>query len=105
MSTFNKQPGDVLDYDVDMSAWFADLPGDDIQSVTVTVTSDMEATPALVIGPVPHPRTVLFGAEPVSFKVWVGGGTNFTDYKVTCLVSTEQDRVKEVEFFIKVRDK
>lgn len=105
MSNFSKQPGDVLDYDVDMTEWFADLPGDDIQSVTVAVTSDMEANPTLVIGPQPHPRTLLFGGEPVRFKVWVGGGTNFTDYKVTCSVATEQDRVKEVEFIIKVRDK
>lgn len=105
MSVFNKQPGDVLDYDVDMSGWFADLPGDDIQSVQVTVSSLSEPAPTLQIGPAPHPGVVLIGDEPVRFKVWLGGGTNFIDYKVTCLVATEQDRVKEVEFFIKVRDK
>lgn len=105
MSTFNKQPGDVLDYDVDMSGWFADLPGDDIQSVDVTVTSFTEPVPTLQIGPLLHPGVVLLGGQPVRFKVWVGGGTNFTDYKVTCLVRTEQDRAKEVEFLIKVRDK
>jgi hypothetical protein len=105
MATFTKQPGDVYDYDIDMSKWFAEVPGDDIQSVAVTVTSDTEATPTLVAGPSPHPAVVLIGAEPVRFKVWVGGGTNFNDYKVNCLVTTEQDRVKEVEFSIKVRDK
>lgn len=105
MSTFNKQPGDVLDYDVDMSRWFAEIPGDDIQSVEVSVSSFTEATPALVVGPAPHSAVVLIGVQPTRFKVWVGGGTNFTDYKVTCLVRTEQDRAKEVEFLIKVRDK
>lgn len=105
MSTFTKQPGDVLDYDVDMADWFADLPGDDIQSVAVSITSATEATPQLVAGPPPHQRVVLIGAQPTSFKVWLGGGTAFNDYKVNCLVSTEQDRRKEVEFTIKVRDK
>lgn len=105
MSTFTKQPGDVFDYDIDMSKWFTDIPGDDIQSVTVSVSSDTEAPPSLVAGPSPHPQVVLIGAEPVRFKVWIGGGTNFNDYKVSCLVATEQDRVKEVEFIIKVRDK
>lgn len=105
MSVFAKQPGDILDYDVDMSAWFADLSGDDIQSVTVTVTSATEPAPALLVGPIPHPQVLLIGDTPVRFKVWLGGGTAFTDYKITCLVATEQDRVKEVEFTIKVRDK
>ena len=64
-----------------------------------------EAVPKLVIGPAPHQPVILLGDQPVRFKVWVGGGTNFTDYKITCLVRTEQDRTKEVEFTIKVRDK
>lgn len=105
MSVFNKQPGDVLDYDVDMSGWFADIPGDDIQSVDITITSRTEPVPALVVGPAPHPDVVLVGEQPTRFKVWLGGGTDFTDYKVTCLVRTEQDRAKEVEFQIKVRNK
>lgn len=44
------------------------------------------------------------GAEPVRFKVWLGGGTEFVDYVVTCVVITEQDRQKEVEFKVKVRN-
>lgn len=104
MTVFRKQPGDVLDYDVDMSGFFADLPGDDIQSVAVTITAD-EVNPALVVGPMPHPQVQLIGDRPVYFKLWLGGGTNYVDYQVNCLVRTEQDRTKEVEFTIKVRDK
>lgn len=104
MKTFTKQPGDVLDYDVDMGDWFAGIPGDDIQSVAVSVSSDMEAPAALVAGPLPHPVVTLMGATPVSFKLWLGGGSNHVDYIVNCLVRTEQDRVKEVEFKVKVRD-
>jgi len=102
--TFTKQPSDVLDYDVDMSDWFAQVPGDDIERVEVVINSDAEQVPALVAGPVPHPPYVLLGESPKSFKLWLGGGTVYVDYVVTCKVFTEQDRVKEVEFRMKVRD-
>lgn len=104
MKTFQKQPQDVLDYDVDMSAWFAGIPEDDIQSVSLTVTSPMEDPPLLVVSPLPHVKVLLIGERPTAFKVWLGGGTNYCDYVVTCVVSTEQDRQKELEFKIKVRD-
>ena len=105
MTTFTKQPNDVLDYDVVMDEWFASIPQDDIESVVITVTSATEETPALVIGPAPHPDLVLMGANPTRFKLWIGGGTDFTDYKVTLLIKTEQDREKETEIKIKVRDR
>lgn len=104
MYTFQKQPNEVLDYDIDMSAWFLDIPGDDIQSVSITVTAAGEEVPALVLGPGAHPDHLLMGAEPVVFKIWLGGGTEFVDYVVTCVVTTEQDRQKEVEFKVKVRN-
>jgi len=104
MYSFQKQPNEVLDYDVDMSAWFSTIPGDDIQSVNITVTGIGEETPTLQLGPGVHPECLLMGAEPVRFKVWIGGGTNFVDYVITCLVTTEQDRQKEIEFKVKVRD-
>ena len=104
MSAFSKQPREVLDYDVDMSRFLADVPGDDIQSVQIIVESD-ESPPTLVIGPEPHPNYLLIGDTPTRFKVWIGGGTEYKDYKVSCVVKTEQDRTKEVDFVIRVRDK
>lgn len=103
-TTFTKQPRDVLDYDVDMDAWFRSIPGDDIERVEVFITSDAEVQPTLVAGPGIHPEYVLLGANPTRFKLWLGGGTEYVDYVVTCLVFTEQDRCKEVEFRLKVRD-
>lgn len=105
MTTFTKQPNDTLDYDVDMADWFAGIPSDNIQSVEITVASFAETSPALVLGPEPHPAYVLLGANPVRFKIWLGGGTEYVDYVVTCVVKTEQDRVKEVEFTVKVRNR
>lgn len=103
MKVFDKQPRDVLDFDVDMTDWFAGL-GDDIQRVDVSVRSDMEDVPTLVAGPLPHPAVVLLGEPPTRFKVWLGGGTDRTDYIVSCLVATEADRQKEIEFKVRVRD-
>lgn len=105
MQSFDKQPGEVLDYDVTARGFFKKLTGDRIRSVAIAVRSDTEAVPALVVGPSPHPRYVLIGAAPVDFKVWLGGGTNFTQYVVQCTVTTTQDRVFEVEFKVKVRAK
>jgi len=105
MDVFVKQPNDVLDYDVDMSNWFSGIPGDDIQSIEISITSPAEEVPTLIAGGAPHPAFVLMGARPVSFKIWLRGGTHFVDYIVTCVVKTEQDRTKEIEFKIKVRDK
>lgn len=104
VTTFTKQPRDVLDYDVDMSEWFKGSPGDDIERVEISIASDAEAQPTLQVGPGVHPEYVLLGADPTRFKLWLGGGTEYVDYVVTCLVFTEQDRCKEVEFRVKVRD-
>jgi len=105
MSVFTKQPREVLDYDVDLTDWFRETPDDDIEGVEVSVSSFSEQPPALEIGPAPHNPVVLLGANPTRFKVWIGGGTDGMDYTVTCVIRTEQDRVKEVEFKIKVRDR
>lgn len=105
MDTYVKQPNDVLDYDVDLSLWFAETPEDDIESVVLTITTVSDEVPALITGPGIHPDYVLMGANPKRFKIWVGGGTDFVDYKISCLIKTEQDRVKEHEIKIKVRDR
>lgn len=105
MDVFTQQPNEVLDYDVDMSAWFESVPGDDIESVQISISSLTEDSPTLVAGPGVHPEHVIMGSEPTRFKVWIGGGTDRVDYIVTCVVLTEQDRTKEIEFKIKVRNK
>lgn len=102
---FNKQSAEVLDYDIDLVDWFLDEPTDDIDSVVVTISSTQEDIPTLVLGPGAHPDTTLIGIPAYSFKIWLGAGTNGVKYKVTSLVTTDQGRVKEVELYIKVRDK
>lgn len=104
MQTFKKQPQDVLDFDVNLTDWFSTVPGDNISSVAISVELfDDDLTP-LVYGALPHPGYTLMGANPVRFKLWLSGGSDGFIYKVTCLISSEQDRVKEMEFKIKVND-
>lgn len=103
-TTFTKQPADILDYDVDMADWFSSIPGDDIERVDISIASAAETEPTLIAGPLPHPAYVLMGANPTRFKIWLGGGTQYVDYVVTCRVYTAQDRLKEIEFRVKVRD-
>lgn len=104
MKKFKKQPNDVLDYDVDMATWFSKISVDNIARVEISIRSDGEGIPTLTVGTDVHPSHVLIGANPVAFKIWLGGGTSYIDYIVTCIVYTEQDRQKEVEFTVKVVD-
>lgn len=104
MISFKKQPHEILDYDIDMTSWFSGIPSDNINSVEIIITADGEVLPTLINPPEDHPSYTLIGANPVVIKLWLGGGTNFINYKVTCRVRTEQDRLKEVDFMIKVQD-
>lgn len=104
MDVFLKQPNDVLDYDIDLTPWFEGIPGDSVASVDVSVSSINEPVPTLVVGPLPHPKYILMGNDPTVFKLWIGGGTDRREYKVTCVVKTVKDRTKEVDFKIKVRN-
>ena len=37
-------------------------------------------------------------------KVWVGGGTDGTTYKITATVTTQGNRVKQAEIKVKVKE-
>lgn len=104
MQSFPKQPHDVLDYDIDMSNWFADIPQDDINDVVITVDNDDDDESPIIIGPPGHSPFTIMGNPAWRIKIWIAGGSDQTDYVVTVVVGTEQDRKKEVEFKLKVRD-
>lgn len=101
METRVKQPAEVVDYDVDMREWFKLLPGDSIASATVEIDQtddpdDLEAGPGV------QPETVLAGSSPKICKVWLGGGRDGVDYKVTVTLTTNGGRVEEVDFIVQV---
>jgi len=101
--TMKKQPSEVMDYDVDMIDFFSALPNDYITSVAVTIDAT-GATPDVVLGPGSQPVYQLLGSPAKSFKIWTGGGVSGTKYKITAIATTFEGRLKETEFFVRVKD-
>lgn len=88
LGTFRQQPADTLDYDIDFSQWLP--PGDVITAATVAV----EPTSMTVTRVISSPRV----------KVWCSEGDNGVSYKITVTATTNDGRVKQVEFKLKVRE-
>lgn len=86
---FEKQPDEVLDYDIDFAEWIPD--GDVVSSATIT------SSPAgLTVGTVG-----VFGSY---LKVWISEGVDGTTYKLEVTATTQGGRVKQAEFLMKVRE-
>lgn len=90
LGSFSKQPVEVLDYDIDCSDWL--VSDDVVASATATVTGGA----GLVVDSV-------FVASP-RIKVWLSGGTNGLSYKITVTITTDDGRIKQVEFRVRVKD-
>lgn len=89
LGTVIKQPADVLDYDIDFERWLTD--GDALSSAVAVVDDD-----GLTIDDVTVIGTVV--------KVWVSGGEDGATYKITATATTNDGRVKEEDFRIRVRN-
>ncbi len=90
MNLFQKQPADQLDYDLDFSDW---------------LTSTDTITGAVAVSSVPTELQVLSVAISGSnVKIWIAGGVTGSTYKVTSTISTDEGRIKELEFKIRVRE-
>lgn len=84
IATFEIQPSEVLDYDVDYASWLAD--GDTITSVTTQVTPPDELNVV---------SNIIQSGQRV--KVWVSDGIDGTTYKVEVTITTDDGRVKQDE--------
>jgi hypothetical protein len=92
LGTFTQQPNEVLDYDIDFSQWLPEA--DIVDSVVLTVAPSMPTPPSYAIAP---------NSERV--KVWVyAGGTNGQTYKFTVRATTNDLRVKEAEFRVRIKE-
>lgn len=85
-----KQPADLLDYDIDFTRWLTE--DDTITTAVVTVSPADELTAQSV-----------FVDSPI-VKVWLTGGVDGSTYTVTVTASTAGGRIKETDFRIRVRD-
>lgn len=91
IATFEKQPVDVLDYDIDYASWLPD--NDVISSVQTTVLPiGLEIDTAIVIN------------SGTRIKLWVSGGEAGETYKVEVTVTTSLNRVKQDEVRFRVKE-
>ena len=91
LGIFMKRPVDQLDYDIDFSKWLPD--GDTIISATADVQPPASMVSALQVVP---------SAESV--KVWLIDGVSGMSATVSVIATTAQNRIKQVEFQIRVRN-
>lgn len=91
-SIYTKQPGDTIDIDIDASQWLPE--GDTIQSASAVGDT------GLTLGETSANTITKF------VKQWVSGGTNGMTYKVTVTITSTNipSRIKEVEFYIRVKE-
>lgn len=89
LEKFDKQPNDIQDYDISYVDWLNKL-GDTGASHTVT------ADPGITV----NSHTLNSGIV----KVWLSGGTNGVNYKITAKLTTTLGRTKEAEIIIKVKE-
>lgn len=99
LGTFEKQPAETLDYDIDFTPILDD--GDLLATSgdpPVPIPLDRTVTPSgLSFGPT-------FVLNGTTYKQWVFGGTSGVRYKITVTATTNAGRVKQVEFVIRVKD-
>jgi hypothetical protein len=89
LDKFTKQPWEVLDYDFDFSTWFAGR-------------TDAPATFEIVADAGIDVDTSIRQGNVV--KVFIGGGEDGQDYKVSCRMQTTSPARREWDILIKVRE-
>ena len=89
LGTYTKQPGERESYSIDFGD---DLDATDyvVSATTVISPSDLTLVSALVVGS--------------RVKVTVLGGTVLSKYKLTVTATTNEGRVLQDEFIVKIKD-
>ncbi|MBX3653192.1 MAG: hypothetical protein KF686_03340 [Ramlibacter sp.] len=97
LETYNKQPNDAKDYDINYSEWLAS--GDTLSDATarVDLLSGTDVSPLVV-------DSIVISDQAV--KLWISGGTDGCKYKVTVLATTNNSppRIDESELIFKLKD-
>lgn len=88
LGTFEKQPAEVESYSINYSDDLTENDG--IESAVVMVEPPGLVVTCLVVNP--------------RVKVFTNGGIDRTKYKITVTATTDDGRVLQDEFIIKVRD-
>jgi hypothetical protein len=91
LDTKTKQPAEKLDFDIEYEDWLT--AGDGITTEKTTVEIDQ-----------PGLTSPFHTASGTTLKVWLVGGTDGATYRVTVTVETDDGRIKQDEFKVKVKD-
>lgn len=86
-----KRPDDQLDYDIDFSRW---IPEDD---TILSATAQVEPADSMVSAA----QTIV---QPQVVKVWLIDGQSGKTATIIVTATTAQNRVKQVEFQLRVKD-
>ena len=98
LATFEKQPVDIQDFDVDFTTWLASFsPVDTAISQAVVLSPGVNTGDTSFVSP---SNTLTSGVV----KVWTSGGITGEKYKVTVTLTTYGGRVKQAEFYVRVKD-
>lgn len=86
-----KQPSERLFITFDFSDWLTNLPLDSIASATASVDdSELVIEPPIVNSPY--------------VKLWYSAGLDSKQYKVTIIITTVNGVIKEIDFYVRVRN-
>ncbi len=94
LGTFQKQPAESLDYDIEYGDW---LP--DTDSLSESNEPETTVTPS---GLDILSTTRDYDNDRV--KIWIDGGEDGEQYKVEITTYTREGRARQDEFYILVRD-
>lgn len=97
LAKYEKQPLEVKDYDVDYTPWLTTIT-DTLASLATSVVCLTDATDETL-----EVDSTTFTDDTV--KVWISGGTDGEQYKLTLRVTTTGGRVDESELIFRVRDR
>lgn len=92
LAKFEKQPSEVQDFDIDYSEW-------------LTARGDSAPGPTGFVVQVDAGLTLLASTLTDGVvKIWTSGGENGKSYKITAIVTTIGNRVKQAEITVRVKE-
>jgi hypothetical protein len=92
LETWEKQPADRQDYDIDYGDWLSGLDDEPaaVAPLEVIVPAGITLVSSSLIG--------------TAAKIWLSGGIANNRYKITTILTTAAGRIKEAEIVIHVKD-
>lgn len=98
VTTFDKQPWEEQDYDLDINPYLSEISGDTIASAVIALPDGVGGEVSLGTG------SQQLAHQGGLVKFWVIGGIHGKKYKLTLRIVTAGGRKKEYEVMVKVKE-